>query len=89
MTPITKSERIYLGAVALLAAWVGAFCYFDTNLADVGIPWRVAPLCAGFLGAMYLSGALLMAWNITMTILGYQRAEEPMPGSAPSLQPAE
>jgi len=58
MTPITKSERIYLGAVALLAAWVGAFCYFDTNLADVGIPWRVAPLCAGFLGAMYLSGAV-------------------------------
>ena len=61
MTPVTKSERIFLGAVALLAAWVGAFTYFDTHLADVGIPWRVAPLCAGFLGAMYLSGAVLNA----------------------------
>lgn len=40
-------------------------------------------------GAMYLSGALIMAWNITMTILGYQREEEPLPGSVPALQPAE
>jgi cytochrome c oxidase cbb3-type subunit 1 len=40
-------------------------------------------------GAMYLSGALIMAWNIGMTILGYQREEEPMPGSVPALQPAE
>ena len=38
---------------------------------------------------MYLSGALLMAWNITMTILGYQREEQPLPGSEPALQPAE
>jgi hypothetical protein len=58
MTPITKGERIYLGAVAFLALWVGTFCYFDTNLAYGAIPWRVAPLCAGFLGAMYLSGAV-------------------------------
>src|SRR5258705_13279155 len=61
MTPITKGDRIYLGAVAFLALWVGIFCYFDTNLADSGIPWRVAPLCAGFLGAMYLSGAVFNA----------------------------
>jgi cytochrome c oxidase cbb3-type subunit 1 len=40
-------------------------------------------------GAMYLSGALLMAFNITMTILGRQREEEPTDGRAPSLQPAE
>jgi cytochrome c oxidase cbb3-type subunit 1 len=40
-------------------------------------------------GALYLSGALLMAWNITMTILGYQREELPLPGSEPALQPAE
>ncbi|MCV3211820.1 cytochrome-c oxidase, cbb3-type subunit I [Mesorhizobium sp. YC-39] len=38
-------------------------------------------------GAMYLSGALIMAWNITMTILGYQREEDPMPGSVPAFQP--
>jgi len=40
-------------------------------------------------GAMYLSGTLLMAWNVTMTILGHQREEQPMPGSVPALQPAE
>ncbi|MER9970437.1 cytochrome-c oxidase, cbb3-type subunit I [Mesorhizobium sp. M0060] len=38
-------------------------------------------------GAMYLSGALIMAWNIAMTILGYQREEDPMPRSIPALQP--
>ncbi|RWN69351.1 MAG: cytochrome-c oxidase, cbb3-type subunit I [Mesorhizobium sp.] len=40
-------------------------------------------------GAMYLAGAVIMTWNITMTILGYQREEEPMPASIPSLQPAQ
>ena len=40
-------------------------------------------------GLLYLTGALVMAWNITMTILGYQREEEPMPGAAPALQAAE
>ncbi|MER9756741.1 cytochrome-c oxidase, cbb3-type subunit I [Mesorhizobium sp. M0166] len=38
-------------------------------------------------GAMYLSGALIMVWNIAMTILGYQREEDPMPRSIPALQP--
>jgi cytochrome c oxidase cbb3-type subunit 1 len=40
-------------------------------------------------GALFLSGALVMAWNITMTILGYEREEEPIAGAAPALQPAE
>ncbi|RWB24454.1 cbb3-type cytochrome c oxidase subunit I, partial [Mesorhizobium sp.] len=40
-------------------------------------------------GAMYLAGAVIMTWNITMTILGYQREEEPMPASIPALQPAQ
>lgn len=40
-------------------------------------------------GAMYLVGALIMAFNITMTILGYER-EESLPGVVPAgLQPAE
>ncbi|AMX99055.1 cytochrome-c oxidase, cbb3-type subunit I [Mesorhizobium ciceri] len=39
-------------------------------------------------GAMYLSGALIMAWNVAMTILGHQREERPMSGAAPVLQPA-
>ncbi len=44
-------------------------------------------------GALYLAGALVMAFNIAMTILGHQREEEPIGGSAarpvPALQPAE
>lgn len=40
-------------------------------------------------GALYLSGALLMAFNITMTILGYQRDEAPIGGALPAPQPAE
>ncbi|MEQ9020934.1 MAG: cytochrome-c oxidase, cbb3-type subunit I [Nitratireductor sp.] len=40
-------------------------------------------------GALYLTGALVMVWNITMTILGHQREEAPIGGSAPALQPAE
>ena len=41
-------------------------------------------------GALYLAGALVMAWNVFMTIRGYQRQEEPIGGFAPaSVQPAE
>ncbi|WP_448147908.1 cytochrome-c oxidase, cbb3-type subunit I [Labrys miyagiensis] len=40
-------------------------------------------------GGMYLVGALLMAWNVAMTIRGYQREEKPMGSAAPVLQPAE
>jgi cytochrome c oxidase cbb3-type subunit 1 len=42
-------------------------------------------------GAMYLAGALIMAFNITMSILGHMREEEPIGGRSPStsLQPAE
>jgi cytochrome c oxidase cbb3-type subunit 1 len=40
-------------------------------------------------GLMYLTGALVMAWNIYMTILGKKRSEEPIPGSEPALAPAE
>jgi cytochrome c oxidase cbb3-type subunit I len=44
-----------------------------------------------FGGALYLSGALVMAFNITKTILGDTRDEVPMGAEAatPSLQPAE
>ena len=40
-------------------------------------------------GLMYLAGSLIMAFNITMTILGYERREN-VPGAIPAaLQPAE
>ena len=61
MLPVTTSHRIYLAAVAILGLWVGVFCYFDPARADWGIPWLLPPLCATFLGSMYLSGAAGLA----------------------------
>lgn len=41
-------------------------------------------------GAMYLLGGIIMAYNVVMTILGYERQEAPIPGSVvPAVQPAE
>ena len=40
-------------------------------------------------GGLYLTGALIMAYNVTMTILGYQRDETAIPGLAVQPQPAE
>jgi cytochrome c oxidase cbb3-type subunit 1 len=40
-------------------------------------------------GGMYLLGGLIMAWNVTMTILGHQRDEAPIGSAVPQLQPAE
>lgn len=40
-------------------------------------------------GGMYLLGAIIMAWNVAMTILGHQRNEAPIAGAVPQLQPAE
>jgi len=57
MTPLTNSQRIYLGAVAALALWVGFWCYFVPSRAAIAIPWGLPSLCATFLGSMYLSGA--------------------------------
>jgi cytochrome c oxidase cbb3-type subunit 1 len=39
-------------------------------------------------GLLYLAGALIMAFNVYMTISGKVRSEEPMPVS-PQLQPAQ
>jgi cytochrome c oxidase, cbb3-type, subunit I len=40
-------------------------------------------------GGLYLAGAVVMAFNIAMTILGHVRDEEPVSGATPALQPAE
>jgi cytochrome c oxidase cbb3-type subunit 1 len=39
-------------------------------------------LMRAFGGLLYLSGALIMTYNIWMTIAGYQRAEAPMDDTA-------
>ena len=61
MSRITLVERVYLGAVAALALWVGIWCYFIPSMSDSGIPWRLPPLCATLFGSMYLSGAVFTA----------------------------
>jgi hypothetical protein len=53
-----QAATVYLAAVAILALWVGIWCYFVPGHSDEAIPWRVWPLCAAFLGAMYLLGAV-------------------------------
>jgi len=61
MTHLTWPQRIYLGAVAALGLTVGMWCYFAPGHSNNAIPWNVPPLCAGLLGAMYLSGAFYCA----------------------------
>ena len=40
-------------------------------------------------GVLYLTGGLIMAFNVAMTILGHRREEAPIGGAMPALQPAE
>ena len=40
-------------------------------------------------GLMYLTGGIIMGWNVYMTIRGHERNEAPIPGSVPAMQPAE
>ena len=61
MILVTRGQRIYLGAVAALALWVGFWCYFIPARSAVAIPWSLPTLCATFLGSMYLSGATFNA----------------------------
>ena len=64
MTEVTRGQRIYFGAVGLLALWVGIWGYFIPDKVDKAIPWLVPPLHARFLGAMYLSGTTFMIGGI-------------------------
>jgi hypothetical protein len=57
MSSLTIRQRVYLGAVAALALWVGFWCYFVPARSEVAIPWSVSTLCATFFGSIYLSGA--------------------------------
>ena len=64
MRAITRGQRIYFGAVGLLALWVGIWGYFIPGKVDQAIPWLVPPLHARFLGSMYLSGTTFMIGGI-------------------------
>jgi len=64
MKTITRGQKIYFAAVALLALWVGIWGYFIPSHVDEAIPWLVPPLHSRFLGAMYLSGTAFMIGGI-------------------------
>ena len=64
MRVVTRGERIYFGAVGLLALWVGIWGYFIPDKVDKAIPWLVPPLHSRFLGSMYLSGTTFMIGGI-------------------------
>lgn len=70
MRTITRGERIYFGAVGLLALWVGIWGYFIPDKVDKAIPWLVPALHARFLGAMYLSGTTFMVGGILAQYYG-------------------
>ncbi len=64
MTMVTRNERIYFGAVGLLALWVGIWGYFIPEHVDKAIPWLVPPFHARFIGAIYLSAVIIMSGSI-------------------------
>ena len=56
--------QIYFMAVGSFALWVGLWGYLTPGLIAMAIPWDVPPLHARFIGAMYLSGLVLMAGGL-------------------------
>ncbi|MEN9895719.1 MAG: hypothetical protein RIR97_1571, partial [Pseudomonadota bacterium] len=64
----------------------GFLVYSFVEAVSANIPYYILRAVGG---TMYLAGALIMAFNITMTILGHKREEAPMPGAALYAQPAE
>ena len=64
MTPVTRNQKIFFAAVGALALWVGMWGFFIPEHVDKAIPWLVPPLHARFIGAIYLSGAILMGGSM-------------------------
>jgi len=59
----------------------GFLVYSFAETVEAMFPYYLARALGGLL---YLSGAVIMAYNLTMTILGRQRDEEPIGGRAAS-----
>jgi len=57
---IARGERLYFAAVGVLALWVGFWGYVVPSEVERAIPFPVPPLHARFLGAVYLSGLVVM-----------------------------
>lgn len=54
---VTLPQKVFFGSVLVLAAWVGYWGMFIPAQVDMALPFKVPPLHARFLGAMYFSGA--------------------------------
>lgn len=54
-------QRLYFATIGLLGLWVGLWGTLAPTQADRALPWLVPPLHARFLGAVYLSAALMLA----------------------------
>jgi cytochrome c oxidase cbb3-type subunit 1 len=64
----------------------GFLVYSFAEVVQAMFPYYMLRVLAGLL---YLAGGVLMAYNIIMTIYGYERREAPMPGAQPVAVPAE
>src|SRR5918992_3839258 len=58
---VGRGAKAYFVAVGILALWVGFWGYFVPGRVDKAIPFMVPPLHSRLLGAMYLSGLVLMS----------------------------
>lgn len=61
---VTFSQKVFFFSVLALAAWVGYWGMFVPAQVDMALPFKVPPLHARFLGAMYFSGATAMLLSI-------------------------
>jgi len=75
---VTPSEKVFFGCVLVLAAWVGYWGLFAPAQVDMALPFKVPPLHARFLGAMYLSGAIVMLVSMLVRIWPEARVIVPM-----------
>ena len=75
---VTSSEKVFFGCVLVLAGWVGYWGLFMPAQVDIALPFKVPPLHARFLGAMYLSGAIAMLVSMWVRIWPETRVIVPM-----------
>lgn len=61
---VTPPQKVFFFCVLLLAGWVGYWGIFVPAQVDMALPFKVPPLHARFLGAMYFSGVSAMILSI-------------------------
>jgi hypothetical protein len=64
MNLVTPLHRVFFALVGLFALWVAMWGLFIPASIGWAIPWEVPPLHARFIGAVYLSGTIMMGWAL-------------------------